>query len=428
LLTIRPSALSPSRSWNVTKIFSGFKLYVNDSLVGVGPGHTACGPYAMSSCSAVQPVDGYDLTATVSGLLAAGRTTMNIDVAASGLQQADYLLAPGFQAVLALRFSPAGSAPDLVLGTQPGAGGAWSALDADGVYNPKGNKDSGWYTQPREDIATACIPDASGKASAGCAAPFAACAWAPPATAPGAFGNYATGGTLPLAGKATQALHVESGVGFASVTRLGPGWFLLDPGFELQGGFALTLSPQAAPGGGGVRAVVQLSDELQANGSAMWNSRAGMHYQDAWTFPATDAAAWWQLQAEHHEMCEFRYAELILTDAASGAPLDLDPASGDFAASLWVNRYRYDDATSTRVQTTSPELDSVFRFGAFTLKTTSMDIYSDSNTRQRSFDCMADNNVAALSHYSTTSELALPRMMSAQVMAIGEQGYISGNW
>jgi hypothetical protein len=41
---------------------------------------------------------------------------------------------------------------------------------------------------------------------------------------------------------------------------------------------------------------------------------------------------------------------------------------------------------------------------------------------------MADNNVAALSHYSTTSELALPRMMSAQVMAIGEQGYISGNW
>jgi alpha-L-rhamnosidase len=40
----------------------------------------------------------------------------------------------------------------------------------------------------------------------------------------------------------------------------------------------------------------------------------------------------------------------------------------------------------------------------------------------------ADNNVAALNHYSTTTELALPRMMSAQVMAIGENGYISGNW
>ena len=417
--------------WNVTKLFSGFKLFVNDSLVGVGPGHTACGPYAMSSCSPFQPVDGYDVTDVVSGLVAQGQG-VNIDASAFSLKQDDYLMAPGFQAVLSVRFSPAGSAPDLVLGTGVAGGGsaAWSALDADGVYNPSGNKDSGWYTQPREDIVTSCIPDASGKPSKGCAAPYSACAWAAPAAAPGAFGDYASGGTLPLAGKATQALHVESGVGFASVTKLGPGWWLLDPGFELQGGFSLELARQAAPGGAGVRAVVQLSDQLQANGSAMWNSRAGMHYQDVWTFPATDAGSseWWQLQAEHHEMCEFRYAELILTDAASGAPLDLDPANGDFTPSLWVNRYRYDDLSATRMQTTSPELDSVFRFAAFTLKTTSMDIYSDSNTRQRSFDCMADNNVAALNHYSTTSELALPRMMSAQVMAIGEQGYISGNW
>jgi hypothetical protein len=57
-----------------------------------------------------------------------------------------------------------------------------------------------------------------------------------------------------------------------------------------------------------------------------------------------------------------------------------------------------------------------------------MDIYSDSNTRQRSFDCMADNAVAAQAHYATTTELALPRMMSAQQMAIGDAGYVSGNW
>ena len=40
--------------------------------MGVGPGHTACGPYAMSSCTPVQPVDGFDLTDVVRGLLAAG--------------------------------------------------------------------------------------------------------------------------------------------------------------------------------------------------------------------------------------------------------------------------------------------------------------------------------------------------------------------
>ena len=409
--------------WNVTKLFSGFKLYVNDSLVGVGPGPTACGPYAMSSCTPVQPVDGFDITDTVRGLLAQGQPGVLIDVVASALRQDEYLMAPGMQAVLSVRFSPAGSAPDLVVGTQVGSG-VWSALDADGVYNPAGNKDSGWYTQPREDIVTACIPDASGQPSAGCAAPYGACSWAAPVAAPGAFGSYPSG-TLALAGKATQALYVASDVGFASATKLGPGWWLLDPGFELQGGFALRFAA-TAPAPGGVRAVVQLSDQLLANGSAMWNTRAGMHYRDTWTFPGVASAAWWQREAEHHEMCEFRYAELILTDATTGQPLDLDPA--DFTPSLWVNRYRYDDFSATRVQTTSPELDSVFRFAAFTLKTTSMDIYSDSNTRQRSFDCMADNNVAALNHYSSSSELALPRMMSAQVMAIGETGYISGNW
>ena len=417
--------------WNVTKLFSGFKLSTNGSLIGIGPGHTACGPYAMSSCAAVQPVDGFDVTGLVRGLIAEGAGGLNLDVAAFAMRQDEYLMAPGMQAVLTVRFSPEGSAPDLVVGTAVGAASAWSALDADGVYNPSGNKDSGWYTQPREDIVTSCIPGAGGMPGAGCAAPYGACAWAAPVAAPGAFGDYATGGTLQLAGKATQAVSVMEHVPFASATRLGPGWFLFDPGFELQGGFELSLAPSAAPApAAGVRAVVQLSDELQANGSAMWNTRAGMHYRDTWSFPATDAgsASWWQLRAAHHEMSEFRYAELILTDAASGAPLDLDPARGDFVASLWVNRYRYDDSSATRVETTSPELDSVFRFAAFTLKTTSMDIYSDSNTRQRSFDCMADNNVAALNHYSTTSELALPRMMSAQVMAIGETGYVSGNW
>jgi hypothetical protein len=65
---------------------------------------------------------------------------------------------------------------------------------------------------------------------------------------------------------------------------------------------------------------------------------------------------------------------------------------------------------------------------AYTLKATTLDFYADSNTRQRSIDCMADDTTAALNQYATTSELALPRMVSAQIMAIGAQGYISPNW
>ena len=415
-----PNPPSPNR--NVTKLFSGFKLFVNATLVGLGPGHTACGPYPMSACAPVQPVDAFDITAVARASVGG---SISLFASAYSLRETEVAVVPAFQSVAVLRFSPMGSAPDMLFGTLPGGGG-WTALDADGVYVPGDNKDSGWYTQPAENQNTACLPDLSNKPAASCPAPFGGCGWSPPVAAPGAFGNYVSGGTLPLAGKATQAVHVTPTLAFASRTKLGPGWWLLDPGFELQGGFQLRLSPTVvAPGG--VRAVVQLSDQLAANGSALWRTRAGMKYRDSWIFPPPSAAApAWHMEAQHHEMCEFRYAELILSDASSGAPLDLDPA--DFEASLWHTHYRYDDSGAASVATSSADLDAVFALAAFTLKTTTMDIYSDSNTRQRSFDCMADNNVAALNHYSTTTELALPRMMAAQHMAIGDTGYISPDW
>ncbi len=59
---------------------------------------------------------------------------------------------------------------------------------------------------------------------------------------------------------------------------------------------------------------------------------------------------------------------------------------------------------------------------AYTLRATTLDFYADSNTRQRSLDCMADDTTAALSHYATTAELALPRLVTAQIMAIGPAG------
>jgi hypothetical protein len=424
LLYVTASPAIYNDPWNVTKLFSGFKLSVNGTLIGVGPGHAACGPYAMGPCTPTQPVDAFDVTASARAAYSAG-SPMPIDIAAYSIAQPEFAITPAVQAVLVLRYSPEGSAPDTVLTTSPGSP-AWSSFDADGLYGPGGNKDSGWYTQPREDMRLDCAAEVGGKTLPTCTpGPFARCTWQPLAAAPGAFGDAVNGGTLALAGKATQAVQVHPSLNFASATKLGPGWWLLDPGFELQGGMTLQLTAGAAPNG--AKAVVQLSDQLAVNGSALWNTLAGMHYQDVWTFPPTSGSSTRsQLRAEHHEMCEFRYVELILTDGVSGAPLDIDPSL--FTASLWRVHYRYDPLSAARVSTTSADLDAVFRMGAFTLETTTMDIYSDSNTRQRSFDCMADDNVAALSHYSTTTELALPRMMAAQVMSIGPTGYISGNW
>ena len=100
----------------------------------------------------------------------------------------------------------------------------------------------------------------------------------------------------------------------------------------VQGGVELSLDPQAdlpaaqvivqvssCPWAGAVASLglqltvphasqplPQLGEELALNGSALWQMRAGNHYQDAWAFPATAGAAQSQLAIAHHEFSEFR--------------------------------------------------------------------------------------------------------------------------
>ena len=68
--------------------------------------------------------------------------------------------------------------------------------------------------------------------SSGVAPPVAegCCAWGAPVAAPAAWAN----GTVPLAAKATQPQQLTRGVPMATLTQLGPGWFVGDPGAELQ--------------------------------------------------------------------------------------------------------------------------------------------------------------------------------------------------
>ena len=78
-----------------------------------------------------------------------------------------------------------------------------------------------------------------------------------------------------------QQQQVLEQLPFITAERVGPGRWVLDPGFEIQGGFQLRVIPKKfskkAPNG--VVATVQLADERLVNGSAMWQTRAGMRYQ-----------------------------------------------------------------------------------------------------------------------------------------------------
>jgi hypothetical protein len=96
----------------------------------------------------------------------------------------------------------------------------------------------------------------------------------------------------------------------------------------------------------------------------------------------------------------------------------------DFELTFWAVHYPYDQEGAASVSTSSPDLDAVFSLAATTLKTTTLDFYADSNSRQRSIDCMADETTAALNQYGTTTELAIQRMTAGQFMGITPLGYI----
>ena len=63
-------------------------------------------------------------------------------------------------------------------------------------------------------------------------------------------------------------------------------------------------------------------------------------------------------------------------------------------------------------------LNAVFELCRYTSEATSLDLYADSNARQRSADCMADDNVAMRLAYATSGSLALQRFMMKQALTL----------
>ena len=79
-------------------------------------------------------------------------------------------------------------------------------------------------------------------------------------------------------------------------------------------------------------------------------------------------------------------------------------------------RQQYDEATAATMETSSAALDSVWELCRYTGEATTLDLIADSNARQRSFDCMADDNTAMRLLYATTPQLALQRLQLKQAL------------
>jgi hypothetical protein len=64
---------------------------------------------------------------------------------------------------------------------------------------------------------------------------------------------------------------------------------------------------------------------------------------------------------------------------------------------------------ATVFSSSSPALDSVWALNQNSVKYLGLDMYSDSNARQRSDACQADATTASQAQFATTAELAMPR-------------------
>lgn len=146
-----------SDPWNVAKLQGDFALRVGGDaaslgrLVGVGPGKLPCGPVPMSACAPGQPSDGFDVRADVVAAVATGAPLARHRIVGAAVAGKRHCVS--VQAVLLVRWSPAGAFADSVVGTDAVRGGPWLALDADPLARPGANNAPFWYVQPREDMA-----------------------------------------------------------------------------------------------------------------------------------------------------------------------------------------------------------------------------------------------------------------------------------
>lgn len=294
---------------------------------------------------------------------------------------------------------------------------SWASYDADSIYlenlwragggghskNQLGSSGGGsWYYAPHEYIDMSRMPENTPLSYAG-AGEQAHNLWQS-AIPKKPFVDLVVRSVPPV-----QVLQRSA----TSLRQLAPGHFSFDMGREIQGGIMLAVKAQKA-----LKVTVRFAEELLKDelgnkdpcftsnaslvGRVCFDMRTGSRYEDVWTLAAGKA------KVQNHEYIEGRYGELIFNDSSV--------ALSDVQVGAWVVRQRYDTAAS--MTSSDPRLDKVWEMTRYTSEATSLDLYADSNARQRSADCMADDNTAMRLAYATSSSLALQKFAMKQALTL----------
>ena len=377
-----------------SKLFNAATLYLNGVPLTAGPGH--------ATLDSTQPVRLLDLV----GLPLLDPPSANVIAVSSCFfshwgSVSDPSL-PRLQLLVA-SIGSANSTPTPVLST----GTSWAALDTDLIYNPSGDVNSKspkpWYHQRQENVNASAYP----------------AGWNLPGYDPGSAWTQAL-----VQPPFPQALALETAPVPAllsrtacSVTLLPTGSQLLDYGQEMLGGPNLTFA--RSPGDPPVTFTVKMGEELTAPPSppgVLAPCRSSVNYTFTWTVPGG-------LTAGMHatEFLQFRYVELgvgapAITPAGAAAWVLASPRGGDGSNPYEQACARSRPLTPGRsppppspalpastahasFASSSPALDAVFAFCAYTATATSLDINVDSQTRQRDL-CHVDAYITAAAQYA----------------------------
>jgi hypothetical protein len=344
---------------------TGYKVWVNGAIVGVGPGRGEARVWGGDGVFRSLPYDTYDVTT----LVAAGGAPIVLAVAGRGAVDGK----GGARGVLLQLqlFAADGSAATVCTGD----GGGWLAWGADGYAHPTAGGGT-FYKKALEFFDARAEP--VGWRGSG----FNASGWAPPSVVQSASGAAAAAG---LTAKMARPVEAPRDVPPVALQPLNATFAYADFGREFQGGLRLAVSDGVAG------AVVRLTsgEELEAGGvvGQTWG------YSFDWTLRGGAQLI------EQHEYMEFRYVNLEVV--GGGVPLNA------LVLSAWAVQAPW-DPTASSFSSSNATLDAVFELARYTLQAGILDTFTDSNTRERR-PYEADGLVAATARMLLQGDAAWAR-------------------
>jgi hypothetical protein len=180
----------------------------------------------------------------------------------------------------------------------------------------------------------------------------------------------------PIA-KQTKSLIVESGIEPLYVRHTDHLTYFFDFGYEQMSGIQLFV-----PGKGkdfdGFKVEIRLSEELNGTNTILYPETSGNKYISNCTLASNGEDSF----VEHHEYPGlWRYGEIIFFPKNNSDVNDIE-----FTVKRWAVRYPFDDDDS-RFKSSSGMLNQIWKLMSDSLQHTSLDTFTDSNTRERVSFC-----------------------------------------